>query len=140
MTVLTAADAERPYAALQPDPASSGVGIAKKLGPGPDDAERRRRRELIIDAVATAEAFAAAAGALAGAPALRPAFPPHRLTFLSPANVENGLTLSRKAAESVVIDADLSKSERPPLPIAPHLQNSTPRSGSPPSTDSRTRE
>ena len=113
------------------------MGIAKKLGPGPDDAERRRR--ALIEAVATADALPLL-GALAGAPALRPALPPQRLTFLSAANVENGLTLSRKAAESVVIDADLSNSERPPLPIAPQRQNSTPRSGSPPSTDSRTRE
>ena len=30
-------------------------------------------------------------GALAGAPALRPALPPQRLTFLAAATVENGL-------------------------------------------------
>ena len=135
--VLAAAVAVRPYAALHPDPASSGVGVAKKLGPGPDADDPKRRRKL-TEAVAT-EALAAA-GAFAGAPALRPPSPlPQRLTFLSLAKSENGLTLFWKAAESVVIEADLSNSERPPLPMAPQRQNRTPRRGSPFSTDSRTR-
>ena len=138
MTVLAAAEAVRPYAALQPAPASAGVGVAKKLGPGPADADRRRRG--LTDAVATVEeALAALAAGAAAAPALRPALPPQRLTFLSAANAENGFTLFWNAAESVVIEALLSNSDRPPLPMAPQRQKSTPRSGSPFSTDSRTR-